>query len=306
MYVRRRSAVVCSLINAASGIGAHSKKSNTALNFGVALAIATASIIWCAPVHATVFTFSDEYYLAKSTAYNSVFPGAVGSTCSSSSCAGIYQETNSSTPIITKLSNGSSVPGEYVENTTPNLNQYLALSGWSQSLNNKQQVANVYNLNNPINGTNTYFRYTVGGTTTPFTFNGFDLRGSFPTANLNFTLEGFLNNVLVDSVALNVTGNTFSTFTENWTNVDTVVVASTCDHSHHVCDITIDPQDFNANWGSGALYMDNVEINDPVRSGSSSTAAPELSTWAMMLLGFGGVGFVAYRRTKKRSAIATA
>jgi hypothetical protein len=29
-------------------------------------------------------------------------------------------------------------------------------------------------------------------------------------------------------------------------------------------------------------------------------AAPELSTWAMMLIGFTGIGFVAYRRTKKK------
>jgi len=29
---------------------------------------------------------------------------------------------------------------------------------------------------------------------------------------------------------------------------------------------------------------------------------PELSTWAMMLIGFAGIGFVAYRRTKKYSA----
>ena len=35
--------------------------------------------------------------------------------------------------------------------------------------------------------------------------------------------------------------------------------------------------------------LDNVYIS----------AVPELSTWAMMLLGFAGVGFVAYRRSKK-------
>jgi hypothetical protein len=31
---------------------------------------------------------------------------------------------------------------------------------------------------------------------------------------------------LIDSIAVNVTGNTFKTYTENWTNVDTIVVAS--------------------------------------------------------------------------------
>jgi hypothetical protein len=36
--------------------------------------------------------------------------------------------------------------------------------------------------------------------------------------------------------------------------------------------------------------------------GGNTSAVPELSTWAMMLIGFTGVGFVAYRRTKKGSA----
>jgi hypothetical protein len=69
---------------------------------------------------------------------------------------------------------------------------------------------------------------------------------------------------LIDSIAVNVTGNTFKTYTENWTNVDTIVVASTCDKTQHICDITLDPQDFNANWGSGTLYMDNVVIDNSV------------------------------------------
>jgi hypothetical protein len=34
---------------------------------------------------------------------------------------------------------------------------------------------------------------------------------------------------------------------------------------------------------------------------SFSSGVPEPSTWAMLLLGFGGVGFGAYRRTKKGS-----
>jgi hypothetical protein len=34
--------------------------------------------------------------------------------------------------------------------------------------------------------------------------------------------------------------------------------------------------------------------------------APELSTWAMMLIGFAGVGFVAYRRSRKVAAVTTA
>lgn len=42
----------------------------------------------------------------------------------------------------------------------------------------------------------------------------------------------------------------------------------------------------NCCWGPA---LDNVSVS----------AVPELSTWAMMLLGFAGVGFVAYRKSKK-------
>lgn len=35
---------------------------------------------------------------------------------------------------------------------------------------------------------------------------------------------------------------------------------------------------------------------------SLTAAVPETSTWAMLLIGFAGVGFVAYRRTKKNAA----
>jgi hypothetical protein len=39
-------------------------------------------------------------------------------------------------------------------------------------------------------------------------------------------------------------------------------------------------------------------------SGSlASGAVPEPSTWAMMLLGFAGLGFMAYRKTKNRAAV---
>jgi hypothetical protein len=36
------------------------------------------------------------------------------------------------------------------------------------------------------------------------------------------------------------------------------------------------------------------------------TAVPEPSTWAMMILGFAGVGFMAYRRSRKDQGLALA
>ncbi len=46
----------------------------------------------------------------------------------------------------------------------------------------------------------------------------------------------------------------------------------------------------NSNVGN---ILDNVQV---------ASAVPELSTWAMMLIGFGGIGFFAYRQSKKKSA----
>jgi hypothetical protein len=230
---------------------------------------------------ATVFTFDDEYYFSASgqSAFNTRYGSANSAQYHG---VGVYQATNTATPTISRLTSTASVniPGEYVPNTSPNANQFLALFGWGQSLNNGQQVANVYNVTNPLNGSVLYFRYTVGGATTPFTFNSFDLRGSTSTASLSFTLQGYLNGVLVDSDQITISGNTFSTFTENWQNVDTVLLASTAATP--------------ANWGSGTLYMDNVKLNESVPTPEPATVV----IWSLL----GGLGFVyGWRRNRAKA-----
>jgi len=154
-----------------------------------------------------------------------------------------------------------------VQNTTPNASQGLQLFGWSGSYNNGTALANnVYNSANPYNGTVLYMQYKTGvtgglfgnGTTTALNeFNSIAFRGATSTANLTFTLEGFLGGVLEDSAVLNVTGSTSQTFTENWANVDTIEIVST----------SANP----INWGSGTLYLGSVEFNDPVPVPEAST-----------------------------------
>jgi len=57
----------------------------------------------------------------------------------------------------------------------------------------------------------------------------------------------------------------------------------------------------------GALIFTSFDMESLRLSGSSvDTGAPELSTWAMMLIGFAGVGFIAYRRKKSAAAITAA
>lgn len=213
------------------------------------LAIATLTLGAAAPVWADVpytFTFSDEYYVSSLTEFRTLF----GSSTAGYSGTGIYQETNTTTPIVTKLGDGSDIPGEYEQNTTPNASKELVIDGWDQSLTNGQQVANVYNVANPQDGPVLFFQYKVNGTITPFTFDSFNLKGSSPSADLSFTLEGFRNGTMVDSAKLTVTGDTFTLFTEDWANVDTVEFVST--------------GSLPLDWCPETLYMDNISINTPV------------------------------------------
>jgi hypothetical protein len=115
-----------------------------AVSLGVVLGLAEQAC-------AVIYNFDDEYYISSSSMFTTRF-GAPGTGAYSS--AGIYQLTKSTSPtIVTRLGSATAIPGEYEQNTTPNANNFLALTGWGQSLNNGNQVASVYNLNNPINGT---------------------------------------------------------------------------------------------------------------------------------------------------------
>jgi len=58
----------------------------------------------------------------------------------------------------------------------------------------------------------------------------------------------------------------------------------------------IDPM-FSSDFGGEFAFSPGVF--------AATSAVPEPSTWAMMILGFAGVGFTAYRRKSKPALIAT-
>ncbi len=64
---------------------------------------------------------------------------------------------------------------------------------------------------------------------------------------------------------------------------------------------------FSANVADSSINWTNrvsTDLTTPGQSGFSIVAAvPEPSTWAMMLLGFAGVGFAAYRQSKKSDTV---
>jgi hypothetical protein len=55
---------------------------------------------------------------------------------------------------------------------------------------------------------------------------------------------------------------------------------------------------FNSDGGSLASIGHGFLASE---HGSLASTVPEPSTWAMMLIGFAGIGFVTYRRTKKNT-----
>jgi hypothetical protein len=50
---------------------------------------------------------------------------------------------------------------------------------------------------------------------------------------------------------------------------------------------------------NAGIYLDDVSVE-------AVAAVPEPSTWAMMILGFAGVGFMAYRRCNQSAALSVA
>ena len=76
--------------------------------------------------------------------------------------------------------------------------------------------------------------------------------------------------MLTSSLTIGTLGNFQTVNTGSFANVDRVV--------------------FDGLGGQGGFELDNVVLNSAV------AAVPEPATWAMMLVGFGGIGFAMRRR----------
>jgi PEP-CTERM motif len=60
------------------------------------------------------------------------------------------------------------------------------------------------------------------------------------------------------------------------------------------------------NWqGAGGGIGDTILVNFTVSENVVTPAVPEPSTWVMLLLGFAGIGFMAYRRKSKPALMAS-
>lgn len=142
-------------------------------------------------------------------------------------------------------------------------------------------------------------RYGIGLIANPAN-NGASIVGSFVSASPNFTASALTPTVYTDYYGVGhssgpcIAGN-----------------SSACPHSV-VAWVLHDPS--NAVW---SLALGNYEEDYPVahtpgaligplNTAAINAAVPEPSIWAMMILGFAGVGFMAYRRSRKDNGLALA
>jgi hypothetical protein len=127
-----------------------------------------------------------------------------------------------------------------------------------------------------------------------------------PLGNLNFT-SGLTSN-LIDGAISSVTLSTFVSPTDgvsppNGTPLDTATFTGLGTETLSTVD----------NPGAGPYSLQEVFVVHATGAGDTnltidltSSVIPETSTWAMMLLGFAGLGYVGFRKARARSAISIA
>lgn len=137
-----------------------------------------------------------------------------------------------------------------------------------------------------------YLEHNTGGQGTAFTFDiytGTGFTGRNPTAVLEYSVGATFEAGGWNSAAANwtvpTTGNYWVVLEINSSALDLVTETSTTTGTVHALA-------FADTTTSSHVFA--TETNDPF--GIQVTAVPEPSTWAMLLLGFGGLGLMTYRR----------
>jgi len=152
------------------------------------------------------------------------------------------------------------------------------------------------------------FTFTADSASTAINFQGYQLPGTLAVVNIFFGATGSTTNLL----GLNFTGTAsgcsapFNTFGQGSvsavTGVHDLTFGGTCEGSYDTLSQIV-------NTTIGASYTLNFSFTNVGQGGNGlrvstgalpAGAVPEPATWAMMLLGFGGMGF-ALRRTRKRN-----
>ena len=137
-------------------------------------------------------------------------------------------------------------------------------SGYSGDYNTGNGFPLWFAFSNPTYDVNCGFNCNTI-TQVPVTMNSL-----YITGGTGATITGYsdLGHTAVDTMV--ITGSGLQQITLNWTGIEEIAISG------------------------GSYYVNDIEVNDPI-----APAVPELSTWAMLVLGFAGVGLLGYRRQNK-------
>jgi hypothetical protein len=149
-----------------------------------------------------------------------------------------------------------------------------------------------------FNGTTIGGLLSVGSAPATPNVNNF---GSFNLANGSNTYTGDIFDLAITFTAPLGTSPNPGTFVAN-------LIGSVQGNSGSVTiDFNNTPQPFVFDGGSFTLTVNDVSVTlgsnstVPVTGLFTVTAVPEPSTWAMIILGFAGIGFLSYRRRNNRT-----
>jgi hypothetical protein len=146
------------------------------------------------------------------------------------------------------------------------------------------------NVDNHLTFTGATFSNVPAG---PVTLGSFVLGNGTDTYNTNFVLD------IAFTVPAGTTGSNLFDATVTG-SVHGGNGSATIDFANNNA-----PQAFTFPGGSFTVVVNDLtlQIEDPPLTGTITLAVPEPSTWAMMILGFVGIGFFGYRRSRKGAVL---
>lgn len=248
--------------------------------------IAAGIALGMSEAQATIFTFSDEYYVSTLAEFRTLF----GSATTGYTSTGVYQLISPGN--VVNLGSSRATAGEFTAGTTTS---GISVSGWQSSALIPNGGAVGYVISNP--STTLSFQYKTGitnsslsgGTVTAFNLNSINLSTIQSGIATGYYVEGLLGGTVVDSLLVQTNGNEDATnggpyvnspiVTFNWTDIDTVQF---CASNGTTC----------TPWpNGGTLDMTNINI-----SPYTAPALPEPASLALLGLGLAGLGFGARRK----------
>ena len=121
--------------------------------------------------------------------------------------------------------------------------------------------------------------------------------GSEQGAFFNFFQVGSYSSTGIDIRTATFTYNLPGTYTIDYS----YSVANGIYGQYQYYDANLEPYEGNGYWGQLLQFSEIAQLGDAGSFTVTVGSVPEPSTWAMMILGFAGMGFVAHRRKYRGS-----